>query len=50
MNTRQHYRFNQCKSNLTKYKKGIHYIGLKIYNNLTLHFKDTSNKPKNFVL
>jgi len=43
MNTRQHYNFHQRKLNLTKYRKGIHYLGLKIYNNLLSQFKDTSN-------
>jgi hypothetical protein len=50
MNTRQHYNFHQPKMHVTKYQKGIHYLGLKVYNNFPSHFKDTSNNPKNFEL
>jgi hypothetical protein len=48
INTRQHYNLHQPISNLTKYQKGIYYSGLKVYNNLPPHIKDTSDDIKKF--
>jgi hypothetical protein len=48
INTRQHYNLHQPISNLTKYQKEIYYSGLKVYNNLSPHIKDTSHDLKKF--
>jgi hypothetical protein len=48
INTRQHNNLHQPLSNLTKYQKGIYYSGLKVYNNLPPHIKDTSDDLKKF--
>jgi hypothetical protein len=46
--TRQQRKLHQPLANLKKYRKGIHYLGIKVYNNLPSHIKDMSNKPKEF--
>jgi hypothetical protein len=35
--TRQRKNLHQPLANLKKYQKGIHYLGIKVYNNLPLH-------------
>jgi hypothetical protein len=47
INTR-HYNLHQPISKLTKYQKVIYYSGLKVYNNLPPHIKDTSDDLKKF--
>jgi hypothetical protein len=46
--TRQLNNFYQPKTTLTLYQKGVHYMGIKIFNHLPSHIKDTSNNIKNF--
>ena len=48
--TRQCANFHQPISNPTKYRKGIYYSGVRVYNNLPPHIKDISDNPKNFEL
>ena len=35
-------------TNLTAYQKGVHYMGIKIFNNLPTYIKDISNNVKKF--
>ena len=48
INTRQHSNFHQPAPNLTGFKQGIYYSGVKIYNNLPLHIKQLSDNPRLF--
>ena len=48
INTRQHSNFHQPAPNLTGFKQGIYYSGVKIYNNLPLHIKQLSDNPRVF--
>jgi hypothetical protein len=48
INTKQQNNLHQPLSNLTKYQKGIYCSGLKVYNNLPPHIKDTSDDLKKF--
>ena len=48
INTRQHWNFHQPAPNLTGFKQGIHYSGVKIYNNLPLDIKQLSDNPRLF--
>jgi hypothetical protein len=50
ISTRQHTNLHQPTSNLTGYRKGIYYSGIRVYNNLPLHIKQLSDDPKNFEL
>ena len=36
-------------TNFTAYQKGVHYMGIRIFNNLPPYIKDISNNVKNFV-
>jgi hypothetical protein len=44
--TRQQKNLHQSLGNLEKYQKGIHYLGIKVYNNLPSYIKDMPNEPK----
>jgi hypothetical protein len=48
--TRQQKNLHQPFANLKKYQKGIHYLGIKAYNNLPSHIKDMSNEPRKFEI
>ena len=54
VDTRQHTNFHQPTSNLTKYRKGICYSRVTVYNNLPLQIKDIYiciyDDPTNFEL
>ena len=50
VDTRQHTNFYQHTSNLTTYQKRIYCSGVRVYNNLPPHIKDTFDDPKNFEL
>jgi hypothetical protein len=48
--TGQQKNLHQPLANLKKYQKGIHYLGIKVYNNLRSHIKYMSNEPKKFEI
>jgi hypothetical protein len=50
INTRQHSNLHEPAPNVTRFKHGIYYSGVKIYNNLPLHIKQLADKPRTFVL
>jgi hypothetical protein len=50
MNTRQKYNFHLPSSNLSLYKKGVQFTGIKMFNNLPQSIKILSNDTKQFKL
>jgi len=50
INTRQHSNLHHPAPNLTGFKHGIYYSGVKIYNNIPLHIKHLSDEPRTFEL
>jgi hypothetical protein len=50
ISTRQHSNFHQPTPNLTGFKQGIYYSGVKIFNNLPSHIKQLSDNPRIFKL
>jgi len=48
--TRQLNNLYQPMTTITTYHKGIHYMGVKIYNNLPQSIKEVSNKDREFDL
>ena len=50
INTRQHSNLHQPAPNLTGFKHGIYYSGVKIYNNLPLYIKQLADDPRTFEL
>jgi len=48
--TRQNNNFYQPITNLTVYQKGLHYMGIKIFNNLPPYIKDLSNNVRKFEM
>jgi len=48
--TRQSNNFYQPITNLTVYQKGVHYMGIKIFNNLPPYIKDLSNNVTKFEI
>jgi hypothetical protein len=48
INTRQQNNLYQPLLNLSKYQKGIYYLGTQVYNNLSQNIKDTANDTKGF--
>ena len=46
--TRQNTNFYQPITNLTVCKKGVHYMSIKIFNNLPPYIKDLSNNVRKF--
>jgi len=50
INTRQHLNLHQPATNLTGFKHGIYYSGVKIYYNLPSYIKQLSDDPRTFEL
>jgi hypothetical protein len=50
IDTRQHANFHQPSVNLTKYPKGVYYIGIKVFNKLPTYIKIESDNSKKFKL
>ena len=48
--TRQHSNLHHPAPNLTGFKHGIYYSGVKIYNNLPLYIKQLADNPRTFEL
>jgi len=48
--TWQNNNFYQPITNLNVYQKGVHYIGIKIFNNLPPYIKDLSNNVRKFEM
>jgi len=48
--TRQSNKFYQPITDLTVYQKGVHYMDIKIFNNLPPYIKDLSNNVKEFEI
>jgi len=48
INTRQHANFYQPAVNVAKYQKGVHYLGVKVFNALPSDIKTEFNNPKKF--
>ena len=46
--TRQQSDFHQPVANLTKYQKGIGYLGVKVFNKLPLYIKEEFDNTKEF--
>jgi len=42
--------FAITRTNLTVYQRGVHYMGIKIFNNLPPNIKDISNNVKKFEI
>ena len=45
---RQQTNFHLSSANLTKYQKGICYLGIKVFNKLPQYLKDEFDNPKKF--
>ena len=50
IDTRQHTNFHQPSVNLTKYKKGVYYLGVKVFNKHPTYVKTESDNTKKFKL
>jgi len=50
VDTRQCANFHQLSVNLTKYQKGVYYLGVKVFNKLPTYIKIESDNPKKFKL
>jgi len=48
INTRQHATLHQPTVNVTEYQKGVHCIGVKVFNMLRSYIKAESDNPKKF--
>jgi hypothetical protein len=48
--TRQSNNLYQPTTNLTIHQRGVHYMGIKIFNNLSPYIKDTSTNVRNFEI
>jgi hypothetical protein len=48
INTRQHANLHQPSVNVIKYQKGVHCIGVKVFNTLPFYIKAESDNPKKF--
>jgi len=48
--TRQFNNFYQPITNLTVYQQGVHYMGIRIFNNLLPYIKDLSNNVRKFEI
>jgi len=46
--TRQHASLHQPSVNVSKYQKGVHCLGVKVFNMLPSHIKTESDNPKKF--
>ena len=47
-NTRQHANLHQPSVNVTKYRKGVYCLGVKVFNMLPPYIKTESDNPKKF--
>ena len=50
VDTRQRATFHQPSMNLTKYQKGVYYLGVKVFSMLPSYIKIESHNPKKFKL
>jgi len=50
IDTRQHANFHQPSVNLSKYQKGVNYLGVKVFNMLPSYIKIEPDNPKKFKL
>jgi len=50
VDTRQHANFHQPSANLTKYQKGVYYLGAKVFKMLPSYVKIESDDPKKLKL
>jgi len=50
IDTRQHANFHQLSVTLTKYQKGVYYVGVKVFNMLPTCVKVESDNPTKFKL
>jgi len=50
IDTRQHALFHQPSTNLTKYQKGVYYLGVKVFKMLSSYMKKESDNTKKFRL
>ena len=48
IDTRQHANFHQPSVNMTKYKKAVYYIGVKVFNMLYSYIQTEFDNPKKF--
>jgi len=48
--TRQFKNFYQPMTNFTVYQKGVHYMGIRIFNSLPPYIKDLSNNVRKFEI
>ena len=48
IDTRQHANFHQPSVNVTKYQKGVYYLGVNVFNMLPSYTKKESDNPKKF--
>jgi hypothetical protein len=48
IDTRQHANFHEPSVNVTKYQKGVYYIGVKVFNMLSSYIKTEFDNPKKF--
>jgi hypothetical protein len=48
IDTRQEANFHQPSVNMTKYQKGVYYLGVKVFNMLPSYIKSESHNPKKF--
>ena len=48
IDTRQHANFHQPSWNVTKYHKGVYYLGVKVFNMLPSYIKTVFDNPKKF--
>ena len=46
--TRQSLNFYQPNTNLTLFQKGVHYMGIKVFNTLPQYIKEISNNSREF--
>jgi hypothetical protein len=46
--TRQHANFQQPSANVTKYQKGVYYLGVKVFNIPPSHIKTEFDDPRKF--
>jgi len=48
LDTRQHANFHQPSVNVTKYQKGVYYLGVKVFSMLQSYIKTEFGNPKKF--
>jgi len=48
INTRQHVNLYQPSANVTKYQKGVYYLGVKVFNAFPIYIKTDFDNPKEF--